>query len=224
MIQLAPKCYLIGGLFILQEIINQTSQTTKYNFSADELVAYLFSRSEPETVNITEQSQGISPENKTLTGNESFCYSIAHSSTTTIQLMCGPLWFDIIKVILNFCLSLDCRCCDDIPNGKLCTKHKHLETLRQLRDNDKNHISRAMSSFPPEVELCISSIPGKGYGVRALRTIPGKGYGVRAVRTIPEGTWIGPYEGKQVKPERFTPDIDNSYMWEVINNHGCLVT
>ncbi|KAK3746879.1 hypothetical protein QZH41_009205, partial [Actinostola sp. cb2023] len=94
-----------------------------------------------------------------------------------------------------------------LPNGKLCTKHQHLETLRILRSpniNDKC-LSRAISSFPPEVELCTSSVPGKGYGVRA-------------VRAIPEGTWIGPYEGNQIKPEDLTSDSETSYMWEIFQD------
>ena len=59
-----------------------------------------------------------------------------------------------------------------------------------------------MRSFPDEVQLCVSSIPG------AL-------YGVCAKQHIPLGTWIGPYEGKRITPQRLTPDIDSDHLWEV---------
>jgi len=50
--------------------------------------------------------------------------------------------------------------------------------------------------------LCVSGIPGAGYGVCAKQTIP-------------LGTWIGPYEGELVRPEDVFPGTDTSYMWEV---------
>ena len=59
-----------------------------------------------------------------------------------------------------------------------------------------------MGSFPDEVKLCISGIPGAGYGVCAKQHIP-------------VGTWIGPYEGKHVSIDDVTSDMDTSYMWEV---------
>jgi len=62
----------------------------------------------------------------------------------------------------------------------------------------------AVESFPNEVGLCISGIPGVGYGVCAKQTIP-------------LGTWIGPYEGELVRPEEVLSGTDTSYMWEV--NH-----
>ena len=62
--------------------------------------------------------------------------------------------------------------------------------------------SYAIASFPDEVQLCVSGIPGAGYGVCAKRHIP-------------VGTWIGPYEGRRVSPDCLTSDLDTSYMWEV---------
>ena len=63
-------------------------------------------------------------------------------------------------------------------------------------------LSYAVASFPDEVKLCLSGIPGEGYGVCAKQHIP-------------VGTWIGPYEGKYLSTDIVTPDIDTSYMWEV---------
>lgn len=62
--------------------------------------------------------------------------------------------------------------------------------------------SYAIASFPEEVQLCVSSIPGAGCGVCAKQHIP-------------VGTWIGPYEGKHVKCDDVKPNTDTSYMWEV---------
>lgn len=62
--------------------------------------------------------------------------------------------------------------------------------------------SYAIASFPEEVQLCVSSIPGAGCGVCAKQHIP-------------VGTWIGPYEGKLVKYDDVKPNTDTSYMWEV---------
>lgn len=50
--------------------------------------------------------------------------------------------------------------------------------------------------------MCVSSIPGEGYGVCAKQKIP-------------IGAWIGPYEGKFVKPEEISSTSNTSYMWEV---------
>ncbi|XP_032239603.1 putative histone-lysine N-methyltransferase PRDM6 [Nematostella vectensis] len=60
----------------------------------------------------------------------------------------------------------------------------------------------AVSSFPDEVQLCRSSVSGAGYGVSAKQHIP-------------VGTWIGPYEGRRIKPEEVTSDSDTTYMWEI---------
>ena len=60
----------------------------------------------------------------------------------------------------------------------------------------------AIASFPPEVQICESSIPGYCYGVCARHFIP-------------VGTWIGPYEGVRVSAADFQQGMDTSYMWEV---------
>ena len=62
-----------------------------------------------------------------------------------------------------------------------------------------------MQSFPNEVGLCRSGIPGAGYGVCARQLIP-------------LGTWIGPYEGEVLRPEQVLLGTDASYMWEVFSS------
>ena len=79
-------------------------------------------------------------------------------------------------------------------------------TSKVKNNNDTNNnivkLPNAIESFPNEVGLCISSIPGAGYGVCAKQIIP-------------VGTWIGPYEGELVRPEEVVLGSDASYMWEV---------
>ena len=65
--------------------------------------------------------------------------------------------------------------------------------------------SYAISTFPEEVGLCISTIPLAGYGVYARHYIP-------------IGTWIGPYEGKKIPVEdglKMASQGDASFLWEV---------
>ena len=78
------------------------------------------------------------------------------------------------------------------------------------RKSTKNaKLSYAVASFPDEVKLCVSGIPGAGYGVCAKQHIP-------------VGTWIGPYEGKRLSINDVTSDKDTSYMWEVCLQAPCL--
>ena len=78
-----------------------------------------------------------------------------------------------------------------------CSKKQKITT-----DHEEPRLTNAIRSFPDEVQLCMSSIPGASYGVCAKEHIP-------------LGTWIGPYEGRRITPQRLTPDIDSSYLWEV---------
>ena len=64
------------------------------------------------------------------------------------------------------------------------------------------HQSNALKSLPPELCLCVSSIPGAKFGVCTRKHIPG-------------GTWIGPFVGKRVRPDELAPGTDTSQMWEV---------
>ena len=60
----------------------------------------------------------------------------------------------------------------------------------------------AVMSFPDEVQLCTSSIPGYVYGVCARRHLP-------------SGTWIGPYEGRRTADRQKDGCENHDYFWEV---------
>ena len=92
-----------------------------------------------------------------------------------------------------------------------CAAHGSLPSQKLATAGQKDlRITYAITSFPDEVQLCMSSIPGEGHGVCAKQHIP-------------VGTWIGPYEGRRVRPDDVTPNMNTSYMWEasnVTNNTG----
>lgn len=106
-------------------------------------------------------------------------------------------------------LPLGCKGCNQ-ERTEQCQLHGPHQTIKLTKTvNNNNNINNsavrlpnAVESFPNEVGLCISGIPGAGYGVCAKQTIP-------------LGTWIGPYEGELLRPEEVLPGVDASYMWEV---------
>lgn len=93
--------------------------------------------------------------------------------------------------------------------------HGPLQSLQKLvkaqhykpDTKDKIRLTYAVTSFPPEVQLCESSVPGHCYGVSARQFIP-------------VGTWIGPYEGIRLAASDIRPGTDMSYMWEVFSDLG----
>ena len=76
--------------------------------------------------------------------------------------------------------------------------HKHDKAVVKKT----SQLPLALRSLPPEVGLCTSTIPGQECGICAKRKIP-------------VGAWIGPYEGKFLKPKELSSTTDTSYMWEV---------
>lgn len=98
-------------------------------------------------------------------------------------------------------------------NGRQQRKSTTCQThsSRQMRkettpvNNNNIHWPYALKSFPSEVCLCKSGIPGAGYGVCSRQFIP-------------TGTWIGPYEGVKVKPDQVVFGTDASYMWEIYHD------
>lgn len=101
-----------------------------------------------------------------------------------------------------------CKGCHQ-EKGNVCQKHSShqelkAETTANNNKTNSNHIHwpYALESFPSQVGLCTSGIPGAGYGVCARQFIP-------------TGTWIGPYEGVRVRPDQVSLGTDATYMWEI---------
>ncbi|XP_022106272.1 PR domain zinc finger protein 12-like isoform X1 [Acanthaster planci] len=61
--------------------------------------------------------------------------------------------------------------------------------------------------MPPQVSLCPSSLPGSAIGVFSTDWIK-------------EGTEMGPYTGRIVRPHEVPTDRDNQFMWEVFDDQG----
>lgn len=80
----------------------------------------------------------------------------------------------------------------------LCAQHGS----QHCKLSEKDTLSAAIKSFPAEVQLCQSSIPGTRFGVVTKCFIP-------------KGTWLGPYEGTEVRPESVRLGTEASFMWEV---------
>ena len=100
---------------------------------------------------------------------------------------------------------LGCDICNEKHDGE-CPMHGPLHSLRKLVSAGQSHSpleNGSILKFPDEVCLCTSSIPCVGYGVCARKRIPA-------------GTWIGPYEGKLVRPEDIKAETETEYMWEVL--------
>ena len=83
-----------------------------------------------------------------------------------------------------------------------CPHHGLQHMHKKSPESKQSAIPRAMETCPDEVQLCVSSIPGAGYGLCAKQHIP-------------VGTWIGPYEGTRIRPEDVNMGMDTSYLWEV---------
>jgi hypothetical protein len=78
--------------------------------------------------------------------------------------------------------------------------------ILSTEDNDEIddiEMTYSIMSFPNDVQLCLSSIPGHKLGVCTKELMPA-------------GTWVGPYEGKRV-PKGMLPreTVDSGFCWEV---------
>lgn len=112
------------------------------------------------------------------------------------------------RAVFTICLLLlACDVCLAQKEGK-CSTHAPLQSLHRLvhaEDHGKGgsiKATYAVMSFPDEVQLCTSSIPGYIYGACARRHLP-------------SGTWIGPYEGQRTFDQRNGSFENQDYLWEV---------
>ncbi|XP_067057036.1 PR domain zinc finger protein 12-like [Acropora muricata] len=79
------------------------------------------------------------------------------------------------------------------------------KTKQLCLDNDSFFM--AFVSLPEQVTIAPSSIPGVQLGVFSTCWIK-------------DGTQMGPYTGRIVKIEELNSEVDNSLMWEVLNEDG----
>lgn len=125
--------------------------------------------------------------------------------TLTVELKGGKILVVQAKRLATY-FFLGCDICNENPEE--CPMHGPLHSLRKLVNQsqiDSPIDYSAILKFPDEVGLCTSSIPGIEYGVCAKAAIP-------------SGTWIGPYEGRLVRPEQIKKGTETEYMWEVLKH------
>ncbi|KAG7219784.1 hypothetical protein INR49_011518 [Caranx melampygus] len=112
--------------------------------------------------------------------------------------------------------SPGCDMCADNRNGE-CPMHGPLHSLRRLVGTSSSaapvtlpDVPDWLRDLPREVCLCTS-------------TVPGLGYGICAAQRIPQGTWIGPFQGQDVRG-REGGEHDGTgrgvYVRERVRGHG----
>eukprot|EP00111_Clytia_hemisphaerica_P015806 TCONS_00046675-protein len=148
-------------------------------FTAKDIERYLYGRQEMKIVNIEE--------------------------TKEKQIACGPKENGVKSEDKNKPAKW-CDLCQEIRFGE-CPEHGPL-TAQRDSINLQGPKSYAISTFPDEVGLCVSTIPMSGYGVFARLFIP-------------LGTWIGPYEGKKISVDdgmKMVGKGEGNFLWEIHEN------
>ncbi|XP_030423659.1 putative histone-lysine N-methyltransferase PRDM6 isoform X1 [Gopherus evgoodei] len=110
-----------------------------------------------------------------------------------------------------------CDMCADNRNGE-CPMHGPLHSLRRLVGTS----SAAAAAPPPEIPEWLRDLPREV--CLCTSTVPGLAYGICAAQRIQQGTWIGPFQGVVLLPEKVqTGAIRNTqHLWEIYDQDGTL--
>ncbi|XP_039399040.1 putative histone-lysine N-methyltransferase PRDM6 isoform X2 [Mauremys reevesii] len=110
-----------------------------------------------------------------------------------------------------------CDMCADNRNGE-CPMHGPLHSLRRLVGTS----SAAAAAPPPEIPEWLRDLPREV--CLCTSTVPGLAYGICAAQRIQQGTWIGPFQGVVLLPEKVqTGTIRNTqHLWEIYDQDGTL--
>lgn len=108
--------------------------------------------------------------------------------TPAIQGTCQFMATEGTQTVCNFCLAI---------KPEECPLHRQPTGMQTGKA-----LPYARKSLPPECKLCPSSVGGGEFGVYTNQNIP-------------LGTWIGPYEGRRIRPCDVTTNMDTSHMWEI---------
>nr|XP_056703990.1 putative histone-lysine N-methyltransferase PRDM6 isoform X1 [Euleptes europaea] len=109
-----------------------------------------------------------------------------------------------------------CDMCADNRNGE-CPMHGPLHSLRRLVGT-----SSAAAAAPPEIPEWLRDLPREV--CLCTSTVPGLAYGICAAQRIQQGTWIGPFQGVLLLPEKVqTGGTRNTqHLWEIYDQDGTL--
>ncbi|GAB1301723.1 Putative histone-lysine N-methyltransferase PRDM6 [Apodemus speciosus] len=110
-----------------------------------------------------------------------------------------------------------CDMCADNRNGE-CPMHGPLHSLRRLVGTS----SAAAAAPPPELPEWLRDLPREV--CLCTSTVPGLAYGICAAQRIQQGTWIGPFQGVLLPPEKVqTGAVRNTqHLWEIYDQDGTL--
>ncbi|XP_048360515.1 putative histone-lysine N-methyltransferase PRDM6 isoform X1 [Sphaerodactylus townsendi] len=110
-----------------------------------------------------------------------------------------------------------CDMCADNRNGE-CPMHGPLHSLRRLVGTS----SAAAAAPPPEIPEWLRDLPREV--CLCTSTVPGLAYGICAAQRIQQGTWIGPFQGVLLLPEKVqTGGTRNTqHLWEIYDQDGTL--
>lgn len=100
--------------------------------------------------------------------------------------------------------------CADNRNGE-CPMHGPLHSLRRLVGTS----SAAAAAPPPELPEWLRDLPREV--CLCTSTVPGLAYGICAAQRIQQGTWIGPFQGVLLAPEKVQAGTlrNTQHLWEV---------
>ncbi|XP_074061382.1 putative histone-lysine N-methyltransferase PRDM6 [Macrotis lagotis] len=103
-----------------------------------------------------------------------------------------------------------CDMCADNRNGE-CPMHGPLHSLRRLVGTS----STAAAAPPPEMPEWLRDLPREV--CLCTSTVPGLAYGICAAQRIQQGTWIGPFQGVLLPPEKVQAGVvrNTQHLWEV---------
>uniref|UniRef100_A0A2K5ZNF6 Putative histone-lysine N-methyltransferase PRDM6 n=1 Tax=Mandrillus leucophaeus TaxID=9568 RepID=A0A2K5ZNF6_MANLE len=115
--------------------------------------------------------------------------------------------------------GIDGRCdmCADNRNGE-CPMHGPLHSLRRLVGTS----SAAAAAPPPELPEWLRDLPREV--CLCTSTVPGLAYGICAAQRIQQGTWIGPFQGVLLPPEKVQAGAvrNTQHLWEIYDQDGTL--
>ncbi|XP_067171472.1 putative histone-lysine N-methyltransferase PRDM6 isoform X3 [Apteryx mantelli] len=110
-----------------------------------------------------------------------------------------------------------CDMCADNRNGE-CPMHGPLHSLRRLVGTS----SAATAGPPPEIPEWLRDLPREV--CLCTSTVPGLAYGICAAQRIQQGTWIGPFQGVLLLPEKVQAGAirNTQHLWEIYDQDGTL--
>ncbi|XP_027462116.1 putative histone-lysine N-methyltransferase PRDM6 [Zalophus californianus] len=110
-----------------------------------------------------------------------------------------------------------CDMCADNRNGE-CPMHGPLHSLRRLVGTS----STAAAAPPPELPEWLRDLPREV--CLCTSTVPGLAYGICAAQRIQQGTWIGPFQGVLLPPEKVQAGAvrNTQHLWEIYDQDGTL--